>query len=124
MAFLWGGILGRIAKEYLSKDGVLDGPLIEITAHRVGYLGPSESNDIKYCDDQLMEDEIAIICGTYSLHTHKITFSLLCFTFSHILQHMQVKLLCVLGSLHHQPGNQIGRVAIGLSGQSGVKRFS
>jgi hypothetical protein len=77
VAFLRGGILGRIAKEYLSKDGVLDGPSIEITAHRVGYLGPSESDDIKYCDDQLTEDEIAIICGTYSLYTCKISFSLL-----------------------------------------------
>lgn len=123
-AFLRGGILGRIAKEYLSKDGVLDGPSIEITAHRVGYLGSSESDGIKYCDDQLTEDEIAIICGTYSLHTRKITFPSLSFTFSHILQHMQVKSLCVLGSPHHRPGNQIGRVAIGSSGQSGVKRFS
>jgi hypothetical protein len=102
----------------------LDGPSIEITAHRVGYLGPSERDDIKYCDDQLTEDEIAIICGTYSLYTCKITFSLLSFTFSHILQHMQVKSLFVLGSRHHRPGNQIGQVAIGLSGQSGVKRFS
>ena len=44
-AFLQGGILGCIAKEYLSKDGVLDGPSIEITTHQVDYLGPSESND-------------------------------------------------------------------------------
>ncbi|KIM35115.1 hypothetical protein M413DRAFT_79731 [Hebeloma cylindrosporum] len=69
-ALLRGGIVGRIAKEYLSKDGVLDGPSIEVTAHRVGYLAPSaQGNGIRFCDDQLTEDEIAIICGTYSLYT-------------------------------------------------------
>ena len=51
---LQGGVVGRIAKEYLSIDGVLAGPSLEVTAHRVGYLGPEFSGDanlqVLYCD--------------------------------------------------------------------------
>ncbi|KDR76619.1 hypothetical protein GALMADRAFT_67036, partial [Galerina marginata CBS 339.88] len=68
-ALLRGGIIGRIAKKYLSMDGVLDGPSIEVTAHRMGYLAPSGDNHTRFCDDQLTDNEIAIICGTYSLYT-------------------------------------------------------
>lgn len=32
-ALLRGGIVGRIGKEFLSIDGVLDGPSVEVTAH-------------------------------------------------------------------------------------------
>jgi len=80
-ALLRGGIIGRIAKEYLSKDSALDGPSIEVTAHRMGYLAPSGQGDIQFCDDELTEDEIAIICGTYSLYTRKMSFSSSLFVF-------------------------------------------
>jgi hypothetical protein len=85
-ALLRGGIVGRIAMEYLSKDGVLDGPSLEVTVHRVGYLGPSGQGDTKFCDDHLTEDEIAVICGTYSLYIRRISvplcflYFLICFT--------------------------------------------
>jgi hypothetical protein len=85
-ALLRGGIVGRIAKEYLSKDGVLDGPSVEVTAHRVGYIAPSGNDNTRFCDDQLTDNEIAIICGTYSLYTgefhffHNIFFSKLFFS--------------------------------------------
>ena len=71
-ALLQGGIVGRIAKEYLSVDGVLAGPSLEVTAHRAGYLGPSGNSQILYCDDELTENEIADICGTYTLYTGKL----------------------------------------------------
>jgi len=73
-ALLRGGIVARIAKEYLSVDGVLAGPSLEVTAHRVGYLGSSGTTDILYCDDELTENEIAAICGTYTLYTGKLFF--------------------------------------------------
>jgi hypothetical protein len=73
-ALLRGGIIGRIAKEYLSKDGVLDGPSVEVTAHRVGYIAPSGNDNTRFCDDQLTDNEIAIICGTYSLYTGEFQF--------------------------------------------------
>jgi hypothetical protein len=73
-ALLQGGIVGRIAKEYLSVDGVLAGPSLEVTAHRVGYLGSSGTTSILYCDDELTENEIAAICGTYTLYTGKLVF--------------------------------------------------
>ena len=80
-ALLRGGIVGRIAKEFLSVDGVLDGPSVEVTAHRVGYIGPSGKDDHKFCDDQLTENDIAIICGTYSLYTGEFHFFHLHFFF-------------------------------------------
>ena len=73
-ALLQGGIVGRIAKEYLSIDGVLAGPSLEVTAHRVGYLGSSGDAGLLYCDDELTENEIAAICGTYTLYTGKLVF--------------------------------------------------
>jgi hypothetical protein len=84
-ALLRGGIVGRIAKEYLSIDGVLDGPSVEVTAHRVGYIAPSGNSDnTRFCDDQLTDNEIAIICGTYSLYTGKFLFSFAFFPFSNL----------------------------------------
>ncbi|KAF8189076.1 hypothetical protein BJ912DRAFT_1106291, partial [Pholiota molesta] len=68
-ALLRGGIIWRIAKEFLSVDGVLSGPSVEVTAHRVGYLHASDISGTQYCDDELTENEIALICGTYSLYT-------------------------------------------------------
>ena len=35
-ALLRGGIVGRIAREFLSIDGTLDSPSVKVTAHRVG----------------------------------------------------------------------------------------
>ena len=75
-AFLQGGIVGRIAKEYLSVNGVLAGPSLEVTGHHVGYLGSSGTNGILYCDDELMENEIAAICWTYTLYMGKLVFLL------------------------------------------------
>ena len=74
-ALLRGGIVGRIAREHLSKDGVLDGPSVEVTVHRVGYIA-SSGGTTKFCDDELTENEIAIICGTYSLYTGNFIFSI------------------------------------------------
>ena len=73
-ALLRGGIVRRIAKEYLSKDGVLDGPSVEVTAHRAGFLAPSGNDNTRFCDDQLTDDEIATICGTYSFYTGEFHF--------------------------------------------------
>ena len=78
-ALLRGGIVGRIAKEFLSVDGVLDGPSVEVTAHRVGYIALSGKDDSRYCDDQLTANEIAIICGTYSLYSGKFHFFIFIF---------------------------------------------
>jgi hypothetical protein len=77
-ALLRGGIVGRIAKEYLSKDGVLDGPSVEITVHRVGFITPSGNDNTRFCDDQLTDNEIATICGTYSLYTSEFRFCFIC----------------------------------------------
>ena len=74
-ALLQGGVVGRIAKEYLSIDGVLAGPSLEVTVHRVGYLGFSGDANLLYCDDELTENEVAAICGTYTLYTVLIVLS-------------------------------------------------
>jgi hypothetical protein len=71
-ALLRGGIVARIAKEYISNDSAFEGPSVEVTAHQVGYLVPSEDG-IRLCDDDLTEHEVAIICGSYSLYTRMYT---------------------------------------------------
>ena len=73
-ALLRGGIVGCIANKYLSKDGVLDGPSLKVTAQQVGYIAPSSNDNTRFCDDQLTDNEITIICGTYSLYTGEFLF--------------------------------------------------
>ncbi|KAF8876128.1 hypothetical protein CPB84DRAFT_1853052 [Gymnopilus junonius] len=68
-AVLQGGIIGCIAREYLSMDSALEGPSVEVTAHRAGFIAPSGAHGLSYCDDELTQNEIAIICGTYTLYT-------------------------------------------------------
>jgi hypothetical protein len=80
-ALLKGGIIWRIAKQFLSSDGVLDGPSVEVTSHRVGYSHASGTPKVQYCDDDLTENEIGIICGTYSLYTSMFFSSFCFFTF-------------------------------------------
>lgn len=70
-AFLRGGILGRIAEEFLSPSDSLDGPSTEVTRHRRGFFSSGEGGGQCYWDDDLTENEIAAICGTYLIHTGK-----------------------------------------------------
>lgn len=73
-AMLRGGILSRIAQEFLSLDGVLDGPSAEVTVHRTGFVTPAEWEGYSYWDDDLTEHEIAIVIGTYSMYTGEYLF--------------------------------------------------
>ena len=75
-ALLQGGIVGRITKEYLSFDGVLAGPSLEVTAHHVGYLGSSGTAGMLFFDDELTANEIVAICGTYTLYMGKLFFNI------------------------------------------------
>ncbi|KAH9475823.1 hypothetical protein JR316_0011383 [Psilocybe cubensis] len=68
-ALLMGGIVGRIAKEYLSTESVLQGPSVELLRNGRGYVANPEAELLAYCDDGLTEHDIAIIIGSYSLMT-------------------------------------------------------
>ncbi|KAH9481660.1 hypothetical protein JR316_0006187 [Psilocybe cubensis] len=68
-ALLMGGLIGRIASEYLSVDRALNGPSREILENRQGFVLSAGNTNWFYCDDQLTENELAIICGTYTLYT-------------------------------------------------------
>uniref|UniRef100_A0A8H7XQQ3 Uncharacterized protein n=1 Tax=Psilocybe cubensis TaxID=181762 RepID=A0A8H7XQQ3_PSICU len=68
-ALLRGGLVGRIASEYLSVDDGLAGPSKEIIQNRQGFIVPAGDTTWCYCDDQLTENELSIICGTYTLYT-------------------------------------------------------
>ncbi|KAJ3508457.1 hypothetical protein NLJ89_g5746 [Agrocybe chaxingu] len=68
-AFLQGGILGRIAREFGSKEAALEGPSVEVTAHNSGRFWASSNPEEYYWDDGLTEDDIACFCGTYRLYT-------------------------------------------------------
>jgi hypothetical protein len=112
-ALLRGGIVGRIAREFLSIDGTLDGPSVEVTAHRVGYIAPSGNDNTSFCDDELTDNEIAIICGTYSLYTGEFYFFVFIPFFSKIFSQRQVKWLCGRGFPRQQLGNHLAVDAIG-----------
>lgn len=68
-ALLSGGIIGRIAREFLQPDEVLDGPSVEATFARNGLCVDAEDGKNEYWDDDLTEKERAIICGTYIMYT-------------------------------------------------------
>ncbi|CAA7265527.1 unnamed protein product [Cyclocybe aegerita] len=63
------GIVGRIAREFGSKESGLQGPSIEVTVHHSGYFVPSKHDGYFYWDDDLTGEEIACLCGTYCLYT-------------------------------------------------------
>ncbi|KJA18103.1 hypothetical protein HYPSUDRAFT_145454, partial [Hypholoma sublateritium FD-334 SS-4] len=68
-ALLRGGIVGRIAREFLRPYEVLDGPSVEATFARNGLCVDAKDGGNEYWDDDLTEQEIAIICGTYVMYT-------------------------------------------------------
>ncbi len=68
-ALLEGGIIGRVAREFLQADSVLDGPSVEATYSRSGLCVDAEDDENEYWDDELSERERAIICGTYIMYT-------------------------------------------------------
>ncbi|KAJ3492525.1 hypothetical protein NLJ89_g11215 [Agrocybe chaxingu] len=68
-AFLRGGILGRIAQELGSMEAVLDGPSLEVTEHESGHFFASAHPGSFYWDDELSEDDVACLCGTYRMYT-------------------------------------------------------
>lgn len=73
-ALLRGGIIGRIAREFLDTDAVLDGPSLEATYCRNGLCVNAEDGQHEFWDDDLTENEIATICGTYLMYTGKFPF--------------------------------------------------
>lgn len=68
-ALLLGGIIGRVAREFLQPYEVLDGPSVEATFARNGLRVDAKDGENEYWDDDLTEQEMAIICGTYIMYT-------------------------------------------------------
>ncbi|KJA22465.1 hypothetical protein HYPSUDRAFT_97256, partial [Hypholoma sublateritium FD-334 SS-4] len=64
-ALLKGGIIGRIAREYLDADQALDGPSLEATFCHNGLCVDAQDGIHDFWDDDLTENEQATICGTY-----------------------------------------------------------
>ncbi len=68
-ALLKGGIIGRIAREYLDAERALDGPSREATVFHRGLCVIAEKGEYDFWDDDLTQNEQAIICGTYLMYT-------------------------------------------------------
>ena len=66
-AILQGGIVGHLTKEHLEVDSVMFGPSSSVTGHRLGYT--VEVAGITYWDNELSDDELAIIRGLYCCYT-------------------------------------------------------
>ena len=65
-ALLKGGIIWRIAREFLDHDVVLMGPS-QSTLYGMRAIFNCEGTN--FCDDQLTEDELDLICGVYKVYT-------------------------------------------------------
>ncbi|KAF5328348.1 hypothetical protein D9619_013349 [Psilocybe cf. subviscida] len=68
-ALLQGGIIARIAREFVSIEAVLDGPSAGAVEKSLGLVVDSESFDHQYRDDALSEEDIYLICGSYTVYT-------------------------------------------------------
>ena len=66
-ALLHGGIVGRLAREYLAIDMAALGPSSAVTIHRLGFS--IESQGVEYWDDGLTDEELGIICGLHHCFT-------------------------------------------------------
>ena len=71
VALLRGGILGRLAQEFISPEAALSGPSQDVLSYGDGFVVASERAGYSYWDDELTENEIAIICGTCLIYTGK-----------------------------------------------------
>ncbi len=71
-ALLQGGILARIAREFISIESALDGPSRRVVVNRTGTSFRSEISGYEYWDDAMNQTEIDIICGTYYVPTGKL----------------------------------------------------
>ncbi len=68
-ALLQGGILARIAREFISIETALDGPSRQVLVNHMGSSFQSETIGYSYWDDKINQTEIDIICGTYYVQT-------------------------------------------------------
>ena len=75
VALLHGGILGRLAQEFISPEAALSGPSQDVLSHWDGFVIASERVGYSYWDDELTENEIAIICGTCLIYTGKFVLN-------------------------------------------------
>ncbi|KAF9053501.1 hypothetical protein BJ165DRAFT_860537 [Panaeolus papilionaceus] len=64
-----GGLIGRIARQYLGFDAVVNGPSSEVRVHFEGCTFPSEAPGTEYGDDHLTDQEVQILIGTYYMET-------------------------------------------------------
>lgn len=69
-AILKGGIVGAIARNFLGIDDAFAGPSAEVECG-IGFVCPSDQKGSYYMDDELTEDEIALICGINTLYECK-----------------------------------------------------
>ncbi|KAJ6579919.1 hypothetical protein B0H10DRAFT_1835021 [Mycena sp. CBHHK59/15] len=66
-ALLYGGIVGRLAREAVSNDEVMKGPSDD--APITGICLRNGSSMAAYWDNQLTEEELDLICGVYHIAT-------------------------------------------------------
>lgn len=84
-ALTYGGIVWRLAISTLSIDQTLLGPSIATRVHRNGLCVEDPQVPGGFlCDDTLTEEELAMICGTYTCYTG-MCYVLFFFFFSHQL---------------------------------------
>ncbi|KAF5327760.1 hypothetical protein D9619_004080 [Psilocybe cf. subviscida] len=69
VALMRGGIIGRIARQFVSEDSVFKGPSEKVRREFCGLVVDSEARGYQYWDDILTEDNLLVICGQYEVYT-------------------------------------------------------
>ncbi|KAF9038168.1 hypothetical protein BJ165DRAFT_1408076 [Panaeolus papilionaceus] len=68
-ALLKGGLIARIARQYLTFDAIANGPSSEVRVHHEGQIFSSERPGLVYMDDDLSDYEVQLLIGTYRMET-------------------------------------------------------
>ena len=68
-ALMQGGIIGHIAREFVSCNAVYEGPSGNAICGQIGLTIEAEAEGYQYWDDVLTENDITIISGSYAILT-------------------------------------------------------
>jgi hypothetical protein len=85
-ALLKGGIIWHLAMEFFKPGLVLASPSDDALTHGQSFHPAADAP--KYCDDELMSDELDLVCGVYQVQTGIFIFNILSCCLLQIFQAM------------------------------------
>jgi hypothetical protein len=109
-ALLKGGIVWRLAMEFLEPGLVLAGPSDDALAHGQSFHPTADAP--KYCDDELTSDELDLVCGVYQVQTGIFIFNILGCCLLQIFQAMGGRSRICRGGPNMQHGRKANTTSV------------